>query len=170
MRYVSVWEEWTVYQQLWIVYIYHSKRETKRGLIQDIRNVKQSNACLSFWISVMLIAFFILSSSCCYGNIGILECLGKIMSHQKTAFCLCRPSFTCPFSSLLLEFSCTNLFAKLNIQSLFSLSPMVQRPWHKLPLTWAWQVEHTKKTSPSDAQRWPDVGRQLTIGLVCPGL
>ncbi len=75
------------------MFVIQTEKPKQRYIIQDkCRYTKResSNACLTIWISVMLITFIILTNSFCYENIDILQCLGKIMSHKKTAFCLCR--------------------------------------------------------------------------------
>ncbi len=71
-----------LYQQLSIVYMRHSKGETKTKIYEintDIRNLNKSALAYHFeyqwrWEFILII----LSGSCCYKNICILEWLGKI--------------------------------------------------------------------------------------------
>lgn len=62
---------------------------TKAGCVVALHWLRQSIACLPFWISIMLITFFIPHSSCSYENICALKCSGNI----RTAFCQCRFDF-----------------------------------------------------------------------------
>ncbi len=111
----------------------------------------------------MLITFIILSSSCCYENIHIMECLGKIMSHQKTAFCLCRLHLLASFHHF--RFNSPARTRSLNWTSNQS-SLSHRRPWRRFNMLnqanyrrrepdESRRVEHTKQTRPTDAHRWP---------------